>query len=69
MLVDRYEPEDVFARVPQAASRIDPVLIELDQRLQETSFTVPRPSGLRQTVSLHTDAWTPLDPCRSCDWT
>jgi hypothetical protein len=26
MLVDRYEPEDVFARVPQAASRLDPVL-------------------------------------------
>src|SRR5258707_134180 len=26
MLVDRYEPEDIFARVPQAASRLDPML-------------------------------------------
>ncbi len=33
MLVDRYEPEDVFARVPQAASRLDPVLKVLDALL------------------------------------
>jgi hypothetical protein len=33
MLVDRYQAEDVFARVPQMAQRIDPVLKELDQRL------------------------------------
>ena len=35
MLVDRYEAEDVFARVPQMAERIDPVLKELDQRLPD----------------------------------
>jgi hypothetical protein len=33
MLVDRYQAEDVFARVPQMVQRIDPVLKELDQRL------------------------------------
>jgi hypothetical protein len=31
MLVDRYEPEAIFARVPQAASRRDPVLKALDR--------------------------------------
>ncbi len=35
MLVDRYEPEDVFARVPQAASRLDPVLKVLDALLED----------------------------------
>jgi len=33
MLVDRYENEDVFARVPQMAQRVDPVLKQLDRRL------------------------------------
>ncbi len=33
MLVDRYETEDIFARVPQMVERIDPVLKELDTRL------------------------------------
>jgi transposase, IS5 family len=35
MLRDRYQTEDVFARVPQMAARIDPVLKELDQLLDE----------------------------------
>jgi transposase, IS5 family len=35
MLVDRYETEDVFARVPQMAGRIDPVLKELDRLLED----------------------------------
>jgi IS5 family transposase len=35
MLVDRYQAEDVFARVPQIAERIDPVLKELDQLLDD----------------------------------
>jgi len=35
MLVDRYQAEDVFARVPQMAQRIDPVLKELDQLLED----------------------------------
>ncbi len=35
MLVDRYEPEDIFARVPQAASRLDPVLKALDGLLED----------------------------------
>src|SRR5712691_4571823 len=35
MLVDRYEPEDVFARVPQMAARIDPALSKLDQLLDD----------------------------------
>jgi hypothetical protein len=26
MLVDRYDPEDVFARVPEVAKQTDPVL-------------------------------------------
>jgi transposase, IS5 family len=35
MLVDRYQAEDVFVRVPQMAQRIDPVLKELDQLLDD----------------------------------
>jgi transposase, IS5 family len=30
MPVDRYEPEDVFARVPEEAALTDPMLKELD---------------------------------------
>jgi transposase, IS5 family len=35
MLVDRYQAEDVFARVPHMAQRIDPVLKELDRLLDD----------------------------------
>src|SRR5215472_17064675 len=35
MLVDRYEPEDVFARVPELARQTDPVLVRLDQVLDD----------------------------------
>src|SRR5258708_36633770 len=35
MLVDRYTPEDVFARVPEVAAQTDPVLKTLDQLLED----------------------------------
>src|SRR5258708_7039856 len=35
MLVDSYEPEDVFARVPEVAEQTDPVLKALDQLLED----------------------------------
>jgi IS5 family transposase len=35
MLVDHYEAEDVFSRVPRMAERIDPVLNKLDQLLDD----------------------------------
>ena len=35
MLIDRYEPEDVFARVPELASQTDPVLVALDRLLDD----------------------------------
>jgi len=35
MLVDRYQEEAVFARVPQMVERIDPVLKELDHLLED----------------------------------
>ncbi len=35
MLVDRYEPEDVFARVPEVAAQTDPVLKTLDHLLED----------------------------------
>src|SRR5579864_4799762 len=35
MLRDRYEPEDIFARVPRMVERIDPVLKELDRLLED----------------------------------
>lgn len=35
MLVDRYPPEDVFARVPELAEQTDPVLRQLDRLLDD----------------------------------
>jgi transposase, IS5 family len=35
MLIDRYPPEDVFARVPELADQTDPVLVELDRLLED----------------------------------
>jgi len=35
MLVDRYMPEDVFARVPEVAAQTDPVLKKLDHLLED----------------------------------
>src|SRR3989440_2014920 len=35
MLVDRYDPEDVFARVPEVAAQTDPVLKELYRLLED----------------------------------
>lgn len=35
MLVDRYQPEDVFARVPEVTAQTDPVLKALDRLLED----------------------------------
>ncbi len=35
MLIDRYPPEDVFVRVPELADQTDPVLVQLDQLLED----------------------------------
>jgi IS5 family transposase len=35
MLIDRYQPEDVFARVPELAAQTDPVLKVLDHLLED----------------------------------
>jgi IS5 family transposase len=35
MLVDRYVPEDVFARVPELADQTDPMLVQLDRLLDD----------------------------------
>ena len=35
MLIDRYQPEDVFARVPELAEQTDPVLKQLDVLLDD----------------------------------
>lgn len=38
MLIDRYAPEDVFARVPELAEQTDPVLVELDRLLDDDNL-------------------------------
>lgn len=35
MLIDAYQPEDVFARVPELAAQIDPVLQALESVLED----------------------------------
>jgi IS5 family transposase len=38
MLVSRYPPEDVFARVPELADQTDPVLLQLDRLLDDDTL-------------------------------
>ncbi len=38
MLIDRYEPEDVFARVPELADQTDPVLRQLNHLLDDDLY-------------------------------
>ncbi|MGH3266713.1 MAG: transposase, partial [Trebonia sp.] len=38
MLIDRYDPEDVFARVPELAGQSDPVLRQLDRLLEDDAL-------------------------------
>jgi IS5 family transposase len=38
MLIDRYAPEDVFARVPELAEQTDPVLVQLDRLLEDDAL-------------------------------
>jgi IS5 family transposase len=38
MLIDRYPPEDVFARVPELAEQTDPVLVQLDRLLDDDTL-------------------------------
>lgn len=40
MLIDRYEPADVFARMPGLADQTDPVLVQLDRLLGDDQFYV-----------------------------
>ncbi len=35
MLINRYDPQDVFARVPEVAAQTDPVLKQLDVLLED----------------------------------
>lgn len=39
MLIDAYQPEDVFARVPELAAQIDPVLQALDSLLEDDQLS------------------------------
>src|SRR5260221_3390632 len=48
MLVDRYQAEDVFARVPQMAERIDLVLKELDRLLEDDALYRQRRAHFRK---------------------
>lgn len=38
MLIDRYPPEDVFARVPELAKQTDPILRQLDRLLDDDAL-------------------------------
>jgi transposase, IS5 family len=38
MLIDRYPPEDVFARVPELVDQTDPVLVHLDRLLDDDTL-------------------------------
>jgi len=64
MLVDRYEAEDVWSRVPRMAARIDALLSRLDQVLDddEVSHQVRADFGKRSRFRLvHGRPSTPLE--------
>lgn len=54
MLIDRYQREDIFVRVPQMTARIDPLLKELDQLLDDDELyqTVRADFGKRSRRTL-----------------
>jgi transposase, IS5 family len=52
MLVNRYPPEDVFARVPELAPRVDPVLRQLDRLLDDDQLFAQVRSDLVQRYRL-----------------
>ena len=54
MLIDKYHPEDVFARVPELAAQTDPVLKQLDGLLDddELYWQVRNDLGKRYTLTL-----------------
>jgi IS5 family transposase len=64
MLIDRYPPEDVFARVPEVAAQTDPVLQQLDRLLDDDELyqTVRADLGKRYKWTLvHGRHSTPVE--------
>src|SRR5207248_915324 len=64
MLIDRYTPEDVFARVPELAAQTDPVLKQLDVLLEDDQLyqQVRMDLGKRYTWTLvHGRHSTPVE--------
>ena len=57
MLVDRYTPEDVFARVPEVAEQTDPVLKTLDQLLEDDQLYRQVRAGLCGEGALAPPRW------------
>lgn len=62
MLVDRYQAEDVFARVPQMVQRIDPVLKELDQLLEDDQLYQQVRADFAKRSRWTKVAWAALHP-------
>lgn len=62
MLVDRYEPEDVFARVPEVAAQTDPVLKELDRLLEDDLLYQQVRADLGKRYRYTRVAWATLHP-------
>jgi IS5 family transposase len=60
MLVDRYQSEDVFARVPELASQTDPVLVALDRLLDDDVLYQQVHADLARRYRL-----TPVHGCHS----
>ena len=52
MLIDRYDPEDVFARVPELAAQTDPVLVQLDRLLDDDQLYAQVRADLAQRYRL-----------------
>src|SRR5260370_1254798 len=81
MLIERSDPEDVFARVPELAAQTDPVLVQLDRLLADDDLyrpvrgdlaRPPRPGGGRWGAgarALTRPAWCcGPRPCSRSTW-
>src|SRR5689334_7808398 len=56
MLRDRYDPVDIFARVPQLSHQIDPVLAQLDTLLDDDTLFQQVKTDLSQRLLIYDHA-------------
>ena len=63
MLIDQYQPEDVFARVPELAAQTDPILKQIDVLLDDDQLYAQVRVDLGKRYRHTRVAWAAFDAC------